>query len=515
MKQLKKIYAKFNGDFLKILIFSIVSLLFIGAFATSSDFFTAPYRNAKDVLILFLQWLAIMIVNLPFFYLLSLNKYIYAILYPIISVISCCLAYFRYTTGAIFTTVIFDVTLDSNQEDIQYLISTSLILSLLISLISAFIFVYYRFKKISNLKPSISIKTGLLALIMGIGLLSIYSLRRPSLERIPLNIVAVPYQYFIEYQEIKLERQPLEGELSIQGERPLVVLIIGETLRADHLGLNGYSRNTTPYLSKEQVISYPNIYSEATYTNESLPHILTRADSLDKGRANIEPSFIHLFNRLDYQTIWLANQSPNNSYVYFMNECQKLVYANAGKTVYGFNKWLDPDLLPLLDNALEEHKALGQLIILHTIGSHWYYNTHCSDQRSLFKPITKSRVVSSNTKEEMVNSYDNTILETDYFIKEVIQRLKDKNAMLIYLSDHGEALGEDGRWLHANDVEAAHHPACLLWFSDEYRALHPIRVAQAEANRNKTYRTDFLFHTILEGANIEWSLRDNSLSLFH
>ncbi len=503
-----------NKAIYTLLLFSFVSLLFIGLTATSSDFLTAPFRSFKDMIVLLVQWGAIMLVNFPFFFLLSINRYIYALLFPLISLFSISLAYFRYTTGTILTTMIIDVSLDNDLRISQELISIELIYLLVITLLISIAFVYYRFNRVGKQKTRQIFVQSILASVVGILLLSYYPLRRPSLERIPLNLIAVPYQYLKDYQEIKMSRKSLGGSLSIEGERPLVVLILGETLRADHLALNGYPRATNPRLCKETVISYPNIYSEATYTNASLPHILTRADSLHPERAKTEPSFIELFNRLNYQTYWLANQSSSNSFIYFMKECDSLIYANANKSVYVFDKWTDEDLLPHFDRVLKDEVRDGQLIILHTIGSHWYYNAHYTSDFEEFLPTAKSRIVSSNTSEEMINSYDNTVLFTDYFISEIIGRLKDKNALLIYLSDHGEALGEGGQWLHANEVEQAHNPACLLWFSDEYRLRYPERVQTAEFNREKVYRTDVLFHTILEGANIKWEFIDPSLSIF-
>lgn len=94
-----------------------------------------------------------------------------------------------------------------------------------------------------------------------------------------------------------------------------------------------------------------------------------------------------------------------------MNECDSLFHVNIDKSSYVFDRWVDGDLLPLLDDALRVERP-RKLIILHTIGSHWWYNSHFTEDYAQFQPIVRSKVISSCTQEEMVNAYDNTILYT-------------------------------------------------------------------------------------------------------
>jgi glucan phosphoethanolaminetransferase (alkaline phosphatase superfamily) len=340
-------------------------------------------------------------------------------------------------------------------------------------------------------------------------------IKRPVSERIPFNLYYITARYISEKNEILTERNILSKDVVCgEEENLLLVLVIGESLRSDHLGFNGYKRNTTPYLSQEDIISFPYIYSEHTHTNASLPHILTRADSLHPDWANEERSFIDLFKQCNYYTVWLANQEPAKTYVYFMKECDTLIYANANKSPYVFDKWTDGDLLPFFNSFIEkEEKRL--FILMHTIGSHWYYNSHFPDEFQKYNPVAKSRIVNANTPEEMINSYDNTVLYTDYFVYEIINRLRNKNAILFYLSDHGEVLGENGAWLHAVDAVPTHYPACWIWMSLQYKEKNPSKYNVLQMNRKKRYRTDFLFHTILEAAEIQSNIIDEKFSLFH
>jgi glucan phosphoethanolaminetransferase (alkaline phosphatase superfamily) len=91
----------------------------------------------------------------------------------------------------------------------------------------------------------------------------------------------------------------------------------------------------------------------------------------------------------------------------------------------------------------------------------------------------------------------------DVMVDSLIQRLENRCAILFYLSDHGEALGEDGVYLHAAENEALHHPACIVWYSDAYARLYPKKIEALKANKSKRYRTDFLYHSILSSVGIE------------
>jgi glucan phosphoethanolaminetransferase (alkaline phosphatase superfamily) len=499
-------------EILKYCLYITAATLFIGIAYTSADFFTSPTHQLKDVLQLLFQWGILILALWPILFLLAINKYVFAGLYPLICFFSGLLMYFRYTTGTTFTTMILHAALDNDAQINNEFITPYLIIILVLSLAISIVFVVIRFRTIPKI-PRMSVY-GIFCIVVIAVLFNISKIKRPCSERIPFNLYFVTQRYFSEKQEIMKER-PVLSENAVCGEEQdlTVVFILGESLRADHLGINGYKRNTTPYLSQEDIVSFPNIYSEYTYTNVSLPHILTRADSIHPELAYQERSFIDIFKHCGYHTVWLANQEPANTYVYFMNECDTLIYANANKSPYVFDKWTDGDLLPYFKQFVGGEER-NRFILLHTIGSHWYYNSHFPDDFQQFNPVTKSRIVKSNTEEELINSYDNTVLYTDYFAHEIINDLRNKNAIIFYLSDHGEALGENGLWLHAAEDVQIKNPACWIWMSPRYKNENPDKYESLQAHKSKHYRTDFLFHTILEAAGIKSEVMDEKFSLF-
>lgn len=495
---------------LRFYLFTFMATLFVGIGFTAADFITLPVASSKDLFVLGAQWGIVAAALFFVLLLLAVSKWIFAILFPLGTFLSALLAYFRYTAHATLTPMILDAALENDYRTSAELCTPGLLLFAGGSFLVSLVFVYYRCKRITVYKPAYALGLGMAGLVL---LTHIDRLKRPISERIPFNIYYTFIKYWEEKQVISEQRKDLTEGISCSGEEATVVFVLGESLRPDHLGLNGYERNTTPLLSAEEVISFPFIYTQQTYTNRSVPHLLTRADSTDYNRAYEEKSFVNLFNACGFYTVWLANQEAASTYAYFMNECDSLFYAHLDKSVYVFDRWVDGDLLPLFDRALEV-KRDKKLIILHTIGSHWWYNSHFTEEYALYQPVVKSKIISSCTREEMINSYDNTVLYTDFFLSALIDRLRTENAILIYQSDHGEALGEEGIWLHASETPETHRAACLVWMSPTYKERHREAYEAAQGNARKRFRTDYLFPSILDAAGIGSEYIDGSISIF-
>ncbi len=163
-----------------------------------------------------------------------------------------------------------------------------------------------------------------------------------------------------------------------------------------------------------------------------------------------------------------------------------------------FNKALDEEMLIPFDSILNLQK--NQFTTLHMTGSHWWYENRYSAKFRKFKPVTDSKHIPSLEKEEIINSYDNTLVYLDFFINQVIESVKktNNNSLVVYVSDHGELLGENGKWLHAQEDEASKNPAMILWYSDEFKTAYPEIVAALKENQFKFFSTDFFYHSILD-----------------
>lgn len=503
-----KLFLKQNISFF---LFILLCSIFSGAAFLLVEFTDNPTIGLKGFALKASLFCLVLLATYFFIWLIAINKYVFATIFPIFSILGSILAYFRYAYKTTLTPMIIDAAINNDLRTSLDLISFPLLTYFLICITIAILLIRLRFAKIINNRPAVHFFLSI-ALLLGITQ-SDYQTQQRIYQRFPFSVYYNIKRHIYFQHEIAKKRIEIALDARCNADSLIVVLVIGEALRADHLGLNGYYRNTTPQLLQKTAISFPYIYSEQTHTNASLPYILTRADSINEKPTYTETSFISVFKRCGFYTSWIGNQDPASSYVSFINESDTVLYAHPEKSVFIFSRWLDEDLLPHLVN-IEKQAHPRKLFVLHSIGSHWYYKSHYSDKFEIFKPTTKSRLNVQCSTEEMINTYDNTILYTDYFLTKLIDTLKNKNTVIVYLSDHGEVLGEDGYWLHANGHIAAKNPACIIWFSDKYKAKNPTKYLAATENVKKRFRTDFLFHSILSVSSIESSIIDSSLNIF-
>ncbi len=459
------------------------------------DFFDAPITDIASFCKYFLYVIILSISIFLFLYAIGVNKYIASIFLPIFAIIGSAVAYFRVAQHATVTPMIVEVTLQTNLREAQSVISWHLYAYVVFNICIVVGLLYWRFR---ILHPH---HLGLHLFIV-IGLFSIFYNCNNQLQiainnRYPYNVFFSLYKYgelqYLRKHQIKHIPQTI---LLSSIDTLNVIFVLGESVRADHIGLNGYKRNTTPRLAqRDNIVSLPNIYTVHTHTAGSVPQILTKSDD---DQYKTSTSFISCFRQNHFFTSWISNQDYGESYKSYIQEADTTIFPHADKNCYIYTDWFDTDLLhPTLSIASAKH-----LSILHTIGSHWYYNNHIPEEYEYYHPITHTRVVAKNTREEIINEYDNSIRYLDYFLDTLISTIEDRPAIMIYLSDHGESLGEEGRYLHANDGPECKNPACLIWYSDKYEAMFPAKIDALKANYNNPYTIDFVFYSILSAAGI-------------
>ncbi|HUX52913.1 MAG TPA: phosphoethanolamine transferase [Williamwhitmania sp.] len=497
----------------RFLLFVLALTIFTGVAFTLSNYIHVPVDGLKDWILTIGHFLIVMLGCFALYYFMAINKYLFALAFPIAVLATSIIAYFVYFLNVNLTTSILDAALHNDLRTSLDLVTLPVLLFCASSLAISIAAVIFRFKFVAYKFKLIEL---IAVCIIGLSVFEVNQLRNNTIyQRLPFSIYYVSKMYVSQRQSDSKPRIEVGNDAYCTADTVTVVLVIGEAARADHFQLNGYKRATNPLLSKLPVVSFPHIYSEWTHTNPSLAHFLTRSDSANHEPSITECSFISIFNRCGFATTWIANQEPAPSYTPFVKEAKKVVYVNPSFSVYSYNKkWLDADDLPYLEQALNE-AAPRKLIIIHTIGSHWWYNDHFTDSTTIFKPILETKNIALASKDEIVNSYDNTIVYTDYFLSKVISRLSSLNACMIYLSDHGESLGENGKWLHAQGNEPEKHPACMLWFSKKYINQQPKSYANIVANKNKKWRTDFVFHSILSIGGINSNSMAGGVDITH
>lgn len=286
--------------------------------------------------------------------------------------------------------------------------------------------------------------------------------------------------------------------------RELVILVLGETARADRFELNGYERPTNPLLKKESVISFTNVWACGTSTATSVPCMfaLHGAAEHSRDRASSTENVLDVIKRAGVNVLWLDNNSSSKGVAdRVMHESYKTAEHNPVCDV----ECRDEGMLSHLQEYIEQHPSGDIFIVLHQMGNHGpaYYKRY-PESFEKFTPVCKTNQLESCSDQEINNAYDNAILYTDYFLSKTIALLKNNQqqfeAAMVYISDHGESLGESGLYLHGLPnlfaPDEQRHVPMILWFSESFDH-NEINYDRLNASKNTKYSHDNLFHTIL------------------
>ena len=297
----------------------------------------------------------------------------------------------------------------------------------------------------------------------------------------------------------------------------IYLFVIGETGRAHNWGLYGYERNTTPLLQQQKgLIHFTDVLTQSNTTHKSVPMLMSLASAENYDRIYHEKSIITAFKEAGFYTVFFSNQKYNHAFIdIFGKEADRSFFI---KEESQNKNAFDSDLLEYVDQTLTEgHKKL--FIVLHTYGSHFNYRERYPETAAIFQP---ENVADAKPKfrKNLINAYDNTILQTDAFLNQLIERLKQQNAIasMIYTSDHGEDIFDDDRhlFLHSSPVPSYYqlHVPFIIWTSDAYERNYPDLVKNIVHNQYKAVGSNAsAAPTFLQLAGIETPLRVDSLSL--
>lgn len=332
----------------------------------------------------------------------------------------------------------------------------------------------------------------------------------PWLEQSTLNL-AFPSGLAMSLSRLAHHEQASTKFVSVHGRAAaspplLVVLVIGESLRADHLGINGYARNTTPQLAAlgDALLSFPDVASTANWTNHAVPGIVGLA--LGERR---QASLPHTFAEAGFRTAWLSNQEP-------IRFSQGLDVVEHATNSQDYHLRTDANLLPMFTSFVRQ-AGPRQFVVLHMIGSHIPYEERYTASSRVYTPTLRDLGVEQplpQHKQAAINSYDNTVLETDQFLARTIALLgaERRPAILVYSSDHGENLFDDQRhlFMHAQPGPTRYdtHVPLLVWMNPAYRSAYPELAATLRANHQKKISHSNLFPTLLQLGGVDWDGRD-------
>jgi len=342
----------------------------------------------------------------------------------------------------------------------------------------------------------------------------------------PLNFIYAGISYFTTNTQV-VDVKPIENDAAVnsfgkaQIKPTLFILVIGETVRADHWGINGYKRNTTPLLAKQQLINFTNFASCGTETAVSVPcmfSVLNREDYSDK-KAKSQEGLLDVISHAGFSVLWRDNNSSCKG------TCDRVVYEDLRNLkipdVCNHRECFDEILLHQLDEKVLPVTG-SKIIVLHPKGSHGpdYFNRYPENMEH-FTPTCKDNQLQHCSKKELINAFDNTIRYADYFLNKTINWLAEKNpeynTALLYLSDHGESLGEHGLYLHGMPYAIApkeqKRVPFFLWISDDFKNANALDAECLNEYRTQPYSHDNLFHTVLGMLNISTHVYNAELDI--
>lgn len=301
---------------------------------------------------------------------------------------------------------------------------------------------------------------------------------------------------------------------SNMNEKQVFVLIIGETSRRNNWQLNGYSRKTNPLLSQQKnLVNLNNMLSISSATRSSIPMILTRKSENQVYNYNFpEKSIISAFKEVGFKTYWLSTQQKfgnfDTSTSVYAKEADQVIFLN--KANYTDAGEHDDVIIPIFNKIINQNED-KQFIVIHTLGSHYNYKHRYPDNFNLYKPslnsLEKYSLQSKEYKQNLVNSYDNSILFTDYVLNELIGALKKKDdieSFLLYSSDHGEDLFDEGCEKSGHGLETKNNfeIASFIWYSNIFSANYSQKVENLIKNKGRRINQTAIFPTLIDAANI-------------
>jgi lipid A ethanolaminephosphotransferase len=300
----------------------------------------------------------------------------------------------------------------------------------------------------------------------------------------------------------------------------LVVFVVGETARAANFGLGGYERDTTPLLAKQDIVYFNNVSSCGTSTAVSLPCMFSsfERENYSDNKAKSTHGLLDFAKVSGIDVLWRDNNSGCKG------TCDRVTF-EPSETLMPDSQCKGGECFDeiLLNNISQKISGGNQFIVLHQKGSHGpAYDQRYPESMQFFTPVCKTNQLQECTEEQVVNAYDNSIRYTDYFLNQVINWLKKQesthNTVMVYVSDHGESLGENNIYLHGMPYAVAPeyqtHVPFVFWASQEFYKDRGLSKECLNHIKGDEFSHDNIFHSFLGLLDIQTNHYRPELNMF-
>ncbi|WP_131106763.1 phosphoethanolamine--lipid A transferase [Pseudomonas sp. Sample_10] len=455
--------------------------------------------------------------------------------------VSAGVAYFMSQYGVLIDAGMFRNFAETNATEVRDLLSLKLFVYILMLGVLPSLLLwktpinYRRWHREVLSKVLVSVAS--LAVIGGVALVNYQGLASLFRNHHELRLMVVPSNYIgasFGYlrEQVASARQPFAtvGEdaqrnpvWQTHGRKSLTVLVVGESARAENFGILGYDRDTTPTLSKEAgLIAFTDVHSCGTETAVSVPCMFSNMGRKDysASKAKNEEGLLDVLKRAGLDVIWRDNQSGCKG------TCDRVTLEDVSKlkdpVLCANSECRDEILLQGLQHFIDNLDK-DTVLVLHQMGSHGpeYFKRYPKEYER-FTPVCESNALNNCSRESIVNGYDNTLVYTDHVLSTLIDLLRNNqdkvDTAMLYLSDHGESLGEYNLFLHGTPYMLApdqqKHVAMLAWFSDSYQKSFSVDTHCLQLSREKPLSQDNLFHSMLGLLEVNSKVYNQDLDMF-
>ncbi len=493
------------------LLMSFINFLFFHLPFFSFVFNHLDYKSFNGIAIIISLVIAMLVANFFAFYIfLFLSRYFGKFLLVLFFNINALALYFINTYGIIIDESMVGNVLNTNYDESSRFFSLKMVIYIIF--LGVLPSLYIIKTKIITVSAKKFLTTFSLTLLFLLALVFVNAGNWLWIDKNSKTLggLAMPWSYsvntslFYIHKHKRNEKEILLPRAIIKDhKKSVVVLVIGESARSQNFSLYGYKKNTNPYLSKTENLYHFNAASSATYTTAGVKAILDYKSTNDL--YEILPNYLY---RNNVEVIWRTTnwgEPPVHIKNYQKRE-------NLMPDCKGEGRNYDEILLTKLNEQILASTKNKILIVLHTSTSHGpTYSKKYPPQFETFKPVCNSVELGNCSQTELINAYDNTIVYTDYLLHSIIEnlkQLKDYKSTMIFVSDHGESLGEKNLYMHGLPLSVApkeqYEIPFIVWVSD----------TSIQLKSNKALSQHYVFHSVLKFLNIQSPIYNENLNVF-
>ncbi|WP_300477692.1 phosphoethanolamine--lipid A transferase [Shewanella sp.] len=478
---------------------------------------------------------------LSFVFSLFTVKYLVKPFFIILTLLSSSVFFAAYQYNVVFDYGMIENTFQTNHaEALMYVNFASIINMLLTGILPAYLIYKADIQYQPFFKELLHKVLFMLAMLAGLAIIAFFYFQdyaafgrnNDELKRyiVPTYFIGAASKYInvhylqtpMEYQQLGLDAKNVSANPN--GKPNLLVLVVGETARSMNYQYYGYDKPTNAHTQDQGLIVFKDTSSCGTATAVSLPCMFSRMgrEDYDSRRAYAQDTAVDVLNHGGIKVQWFDNDSGCKG---VCDQVENItIDLNSDPELCTGQYCFDQVLLNKLDETLATAERKDTVIVLHVIGSHGptYFLRYPPEHRK-FTPDCQRSDIQNCSPDELINTYDNTILYTDYIISEVVKKLQNQqdkfDPAMLYLSDHGESLGEKGMYLHGAPysiapIEQTSIPM-LAWVSEDFSKDNHLDMAcLAEHAAKGGFSHDNLFDSLLGLMNVKTEVYQPKLDIF-